>query len=89
MINSEIETYQITEEKHGEGTFFFTDCGNRMYSIKNDPMAYHGKLCPKCFWNGKNVTLYLRGTKEANEYFRSKSASNYCPDFVVKKEEKK
>ena len=61
------ETYQTTTEKHGNGYFFFTDCGNRMYSVKNDPMAYHGKLCPKCMCEGKQVTLYMRGTEEANK----------------------
>lgn len=40
-----IATYQTTPEKHGEGTFFFTDCGHNMYSIR-DNMAYHGCLCP-------------------------------------------
>lgn len=68
----EIETYQVTQEKHGDGTYFFTDCGNRMYSAFNDPMVYHGKLCPKCFWKGKRVTLYIRGSKEANEYWEKK-----------------
>ena len=60
-------TYQFANEKHGNGTFFFTDCcGNRMYSVKNDPMVYQGKLCPKCLSNGKMVTLYLRGTQNEN-----------------------
>lgn len=68
----DIETYQATPEAHGNGTFFFTDCGNRMYSVNNDPMAYHGKLCPKCFWEGKSVTLYIRGSEEANEYWDKK-----------------
>ena len=64
MIKQEA-TYQYCEEKHGEGMFFFTDCcGNRMYSINNDPMLYHGKRCPKCFWNDKYTTLYLRGTED-------------------------
>lgn len=58
-------TYQYVEEKHGKGMFFYTSCcGNRMYSVDNDPMKYHGRLCPKCFWNGKWVTLYLRGTPD-------------------------
>lgn len=61
------ETYATTPEKHGNGFYFFTDCGNRMYSIINDPMIYHGKLCPKCFWKGKDVTLYMRGTPEADK----------------------
>lgn len=61
-------TYQISKEAHGNGMFFFTDCcGNRMYSVDNNIMKYHGCLCPKCFWEGINTTLYLRGTKEAIE----------------------
>ena len=39
-----IATYQVTPEKHGNGTFFFTDCGHNMYSVR-DNMAYHG-----CLW---------------------------------------
>lgn len=68
----QIETYQTTPEKNGKGTFFFTDCGNRMYYIGNDPMKYHGCLCPACFYKGKQVTLYIRGSKEANEYWDKK-----------------
>lgn len=64
------ETYRTTPSVNGKGTFFFTDCGNRMYSV-NDAMAYHGRLCPKCFYNGKHVTLYMRGTDEANNLFDS------------------
>lgn len=71
----EIETYQITPAKNGKGTFFYTDCGNRMYSI-NDEMAYHGKLCPACFLKSKYVTLYIRGSKEANEYWDKKLNKN-------------
>lgn len=70
-MRAEIETYQATEEKHGKGTFFYTDCGNVMYSI-NGKTAYHGKLCPKCFWEGKQVTLYIRGSKEANEHWKQR-----------------
>lgn len=61
-----METYQTTPAKNGVGTFFFTNCGNRMYSVKGE-MAYHGKICPNC---GK--TLYIRGSKEANEYWNIK-----------------
>ena len=61
----QIETYQAVSEVNGDGTFFFTDCGNRMYSVRNDDKLYHGCECPKC---GK--TLFMRGTKEANEYQR-------------------
>lgn len=42
-----------------------------MYSI-DDEMPYHGKLCPKCFQKGKQVALYIRGSKEANEYWEKK-----------------
>ena len=59
-----METYQATPSVNGQGTFFFTDCGNRMYSIRNDYETYHGCICPKC---GK--TLYIRGSKEAKEYW--------------------
>lgn len=66
------ETYQYTPEEHGKGMYFHTDCGNWMYSVKTDPRAYHGCLCPKCFYNGRHTTLYLRGTPEANEIMKSK-----------------
>lgn len=66
-------TYQISPATSGEGMFFFTDCcDNRMYSIRNDEMLYHGCLCPKCMWKGKDVILYLRGTPEANEVMRER-----------------
>ena len=54
----ETESYQTTPAKYRRGTYYFTDCGNRMYSVR-DEMAYHGKLCPKC-----GRTLYIRGSKE-------------------------
>ncbi len=63
-------TYQYLPEIHGCGMFFYTDCcHNQMYSVNNDPLTYHGKLCPKCFWENRLVTLYLRGTEEANRVF--------------------
>lgn len=66
-----IATYQVIPEKNGNGTFFFTDCRHRMYSIKDD-MAYHGCLCPGCLYKGKQTTLYIRGSKEANKYWDKK-----------------
>lgn len=39
----EMETYRVLPEENGHGTFFFTDCGNRMYSNR-DEMAYHLSL---------------------------------------------
>lgn len=68
----EIATYQATPEAHGRGTYFFTDCGHKMYSIENNYNKYHGYLCPGCFSKGKQVTLYVRGSKEANEYWNKK-----------------
>ena len=34
----EFATYQTTSEENGNGTYFFTDCGHWMYSIR-DKMA--------------------------------------------------
>lgn len=56
------ETYQTTPSKNGKGTFFFTDCGNTMYSV-NDAYAYHKKLCPNC-----HKTLLMRGTSDGILY---------------------
>lgn len=56
-------TYQVIPEKHGRGVFIHTSCGHQMYSIKNE-MAYHGCLCPACFYSGKETTLYIRGQKK-------------------------
>lgn len=66
-------TYQTTPSKDGNGTFFFTDCGHRMYSVNNE-MAYHKCLCPACFMNNIMTTLYARGSEEANEIIREKGA---------------
>ena len=74
----EVATYRVAPEKNGNGTFFYTDCGHQMFSIK-DEMAYHGYLCPACFWKGKYVTLYIRGSKEANEYW-DKKLKEWCYD---------
>lgn len=72
MSKMKYATYQTTPCVSGKGTFYFTDCcHNTMYSVR-DEMAYHEKLCPRCFMNGKYVTLYLRGTKEANEVIRKR-----------------
>ena len=65
------ETYQTTPEVSGNGTYFFTDCGHRMYSVR-DKMAYHGCLCPACFCKGKMTTLYIRGSKEANRIMKER-----------------
>ena len=65
----EIATYQTTPEVNGNGTYFFTDCGHWMFSIR-DHMAYHGHLCHGCLYNGKQTTLYIRGSKEANVYLK-------------------
>ena len=71
MENAEA-TYQYLEEAHENGMFFYTSCcGNRMYRVSNNPMFYHGKLCPKCFLNNKSVTLYLRGTPDGIRVFEN------------------
>ena len=64
--NQNAETYQYTSDMSGEGMWFHTDCDNWMYSVNSDPMFYHGKLCPKCLAKGRQVTLYMRSTVEAN-----------------------
>lgn len=72
-MEREEATYQHVEEAHGDGMFFYTDCcHNRMYSIQNNPMRYHGCLCPKCFSRGKYVVLYARGTEEGIRVFKDK-----------------
>lgn len=65
-------TYQYRPSENGQGLFFYTSCcGNRMYSVSNNPMRYHGCLCPKCLWDNKSVTLYLRGTPEGIRVFEN------------------
>ena len=68
--------YDYIEEKHGNGMYFYTSCcGNIMYSVENNPMAYHGCVCPKCSWNtNKLVTLYLRGTPEGIKVLENECA---------------
>ena len=61
----EFETYRACPESNGKGMFFYTKCGNRIYTVTKDPMRLHGRLCPKCFMKNKYVTLYLQGTAEA------------------------
>ena len=58
----EIGTYQTIPEKRGHGTFYFTSCGHKMYSVR-DKMAYNGCLCPACFQNGIIRTLYFKDYK--------------------------
>lgn len=66
-------TYRAFNEMHMKGTFFVTHCCRHiMYSVSNDYMAHHGKLCPKCLRNGKQVTLFLQGTDEANEVMKER-----------------
>lgn len=70
-----IATYQTTPEVHGIGTFFFTDCHHRFYSIRNKE-SYHGCLCPGCFSKGILTPLYIRDSKEANDYWKEKLNSS-------------
>ena len=77
----EMATYRITSEKNGNGTYFFTDCGHWMFSIK-DRMAYHGCLCPGCLYIGKSTTLYIRGSKEVNEYISEAGVPKFQRHFT-------
>ena len=47
-----------------------------MYSVNNDPMLYHGKLCPRCFWKDKYTTLYLRGTEDGIRVYNKNNNLN-------------
>ena len=60
------ETYRIAPLVYG-GMAVVTDCGNEMYSVNNDPMKFHGRLCSKCFMKNIYSTMWMRGTKEANK----------------------
>lgn len=73
-------TYRHLQEAHERGMFFYTDCcNNRMYSVSNDPMRYHGRLCPRCFMNNKYVTLYMRDTEDGVRVFNANAegSENY------------
>lgn len=59
-------TYVAVPEKNGNGTFFRTSCGHKMYSV-NGEMSYHGCYCPACFWKGVNRTLYICDSEEAKK----------------------
>lgn len=81
-------TYQTTSSKNGKGTYYFTDCGHRLFSV-GDPDAYHGRLCPACL-NLKDVetTLFIRGSKEANHIMAERNIATIaindwteCEDF--------
>ena len=37
-----------TEDKEGEYSYLFTECGNIWYSTTKDPMYRNNCLCPKC-----------------------------------------
>jgi hypothetical protein len=59
-------TYHAEPKKNGRGMFYFTDCcNNKMFSIFQNPLKYHGCLCPKCYYHNKITVLYLQGTEEA------------------------
>lgn len=70
-------TFRYIQEASGHGIFVQTDCCNsRMYSVDNDPMRFHGRLCPKCFMQNKYVTLYLRGTEDGIRVFNAEGSEN-------------
>ena len=79
------ETYQTTPSKNGKGTFYFTDCGHRMYSVKG-PEAYHGCICPGCRCKNINTVLYIRGSEEANKIIEERLKSG---NYILKRWDKK
>lgn len=61
-------TYITNQSVDGNGTFYFPSCCKYwIYSVK-DEMAYHGKYCPKCFWENRHTTLFREGSIEALKY---------------------
>ena len=80
-------SYQPTPSKDGKGTFYFTDCGHGMYSLKG-PEAYHGCLCPGCAYKHVDTILYIRGSEEANAILDEKIKNGTFPKILkVWKEE--
>ena len=65
-VNMKTAIYDTSPEINGNGTFFFTECGHKMYSVKDD-MAYHGCLCPGCLTKGKQTILYKNRIKRSND----------------------
>lgn len=43
-------------DKSGEYSYLFTECGNIWYSTTKDPMYRNGCICPKC---GKAVKVIM------------------------------
>ena len=62
------ETYRVYAD-NSQGTFAKTECGRNIYHVSKDPMIFHGKLCPACYWlRNEKVTLLLNGAdKESAE----------------------
>ena len=65
-VNMKTAIYDTSPEINGNGTFFFTECRHKMYSVKDD-MAYHGCLCPGCLTKGKQTILYKNRIKRSND----------------------
>lgn len=56
------EWYLPCPEKFDRGMIFYTECGNRIYSIRKDEMLYEGKICPKC-----SAVLHLKSYTKMEE----------------------
>lgn len=52
----EFATYQIIPEQNGNGTYFFTDCGHWMFSIRDGQLNRDN--CIEVFL-GRGVSFYL------------------------------
>ena len=74
-------TYQTTPSKDGKGTFYFTDCGHEMYSVKG-PEAYHGCLCPGCAYKHIDTILYICGSEEANAFLDERIKNGTFPKIL-------
>ena len=74
MWETKYELYQTTPSVEGSGMFYFTECGNMMYHIGNDPMIYHNKICPKCMYENPYTTviLILAGTPEGKKIYKER-----------------
>lgn len=49
-----------TNDKDGEMSWLYTDCGHFLYCSGGNYMKYDGCLCPACMYNHKDVIIRVR-----------------------------